>query len=131
MANLKTIICRQCGKAATTSQPKRVFCSKNCFSDYRYQNSPRKNNSEYYRKRMYGLTAARVMEIWQKQKGRCRICNKKMEFNALHIDHCHASGKVRGFLCRSCNSGLGMFRDSPWLLGRAIIYLESSGCHAH
>jgi hypothetical protein len=50
--------------------------------------------------------------------------------NPLHgglcLDHCHTSLGVRGLLCRHCNSGLGMFRDRPDLMLRAIAYLEAA-----
>lgn len=51
----------------------------------------------------------------------CLICGS---VHRLHIDHCHKTGKVRGLLCSNCNTGLGMFRDSPMLLNRASEYLK-------
>ncbi|WP_407664890.1 endonuclease domain-containing protein [Micromonospora tarensis] len=41
------------------------------------------------------------------------------------MDHCHTSKDVRGVLCRTCNTGLGMFRDNTALLQAAVRYLES------
>jgi hypothetical protein len=32
--------------------------------------------------------------------------------------------EVRGLLCSSCNHGLGLFKDSPKLLTKAIKYLS-------
>ena len=40
------------------------------------------------------------------------------------LDHCHISGQFRGFLCHSCNSGLGNFQDDPEVLQKAITYLN-------
>ncbi len=37
-------------------------------------------------------------------------------FSATHLDHDHASGRVRGVLCFLCKVALGHFRDSPSLL---------------
>jgi len=63
-----------------------------------------------------------VAAIEQEQKGRCVICQEELP---LCIDHDHETGKVRGLLCRLCNAGIGMLRESPEVLRRAIAYLES------
>ena len=52
----------------------------------------------------------------------CPICNKIMKTKAL--DHCHKTGKIRGFICRKCNSGLGFLYDDKEILLRAIKWLE-------
>lgn len=58
----------------------------------------------------------------QKQKY-CNICGKEDE---LHIDHCHTTGKVRGMLCRLCNSALGVFGDNIEGLQKALEYLKNA-----
>lgn len=45
----------------------------------------------------------------------------------MTVDHDHETGAVRGVLCRSCNLGLGHFRDDVSLFMKAIAYLHSSG----
>lgn len=57
------------------------------------------------------------------QGGRCAICGEKPSGLRLHIDHDHATGRRRGLLCGSCNKGLGLFRDDPDRLLRAVWYL--------
>lgn len=57
-----------------------------------------------------------------KQKGLCAICHKKMI--KVNIDHCHATGKVRGLLCPECNRGLGLFYDDANRLISAAEYLK-------
>lgn len=42
----------------------------------------------------------------------------------LAIDHSHASGQLRGFLCGNCNRALGLADDSPELLRKMADYLE-------
>jgi recombination endonuclease VII len=44
----------------------------------------------------------------------CRLC----------LDHCHATNKVRGWLCARCNTSLGRMEDSPELLQSMITYLK-------
>ena len=73
-------------------------------------------------------------KMLEKNKNVCSICknpnttraNNKNSIKGLSIDHCHATGKVRGLLCCACNSGLGYFKDSTELLLSAIVYLK---CH--
>lgn len=51
----------------------------------------------------------------------CEICGCNKATSC--IDHCHKTNKIRGSLCRTCNIGLGMFKDSQNLLQAAIDYL--------
>ena len=44
----------------------------------------------------------------------------------MHIDHCHATGMVRGVLCFNCNAALGHVRDSQERLQKLIFYLDKS-----
>lgn len=68
----------------------------------------------------------------QFQDNKCAICSntetvidaRRDRVRKLAIDHDHATGKVRGLLCSSCNNGLGRFKDSPELLKKAVEYLE-------
>lgn len=55
----------------------------------------------------------------------CELCGGPPNGRgSLCLDHCHASGKFRGWLCSRCNTGLGIFRDSTELLYRAAAYLD-------
>lgn len=59
-------------------------------------------------------------------KDKCDICEQDFPSSkAKHIDHCHATGKVRGMLCRECNHGLGVFKDSEDIMLKAIKYLKN------
>jgi hypothetical protein len=39
------------------------------------------------------------------------------------IDHDHVTGQVRGLLCGSCNSGIGLLRDDPGVIKAAARYV--------
>ena len=56
----------------------------------------------------------------------CAICGMTEAAlgKRLSLDHCHASGSIRGLLCTPCNLGLGLFRDRPELLLAAATYLS-------
>jgi len=56
------------------------------------------------------------------QQGRCGICGAEEE---LFTDHSYRTDKTRGLLCRQHNAALGMFKDSPTLLKRALAYLQN------
>ena len=75
----------------------------------------------------FGLTPENYDAILTAQKGVCAICGvDKPSAHRQHfyVDHCHTTGKIRGLLCGSCNTGLGHFKDNPDLLTTAISYLE-------
>lgn len=57
------------------------------------------------------------------QNGVCKIC-KQTSSQTLAVDHDHNTGKIRGLLCKSCNTGLGLFEDSIERLKNAIEYLS-------
>lgn len=71
----------------------------------------------------YGLTLESYAEMARRQDHKCAICRELVEGN-LHVDHCHASGRVRGLLCGACNTSIGSFADDPARLRRAADYLE-------
>jgi len=78
-----------------------------------------------HRRREYGLTEEQYNYMVSSQNNMCAICNKPSH-KTLHIDHDHVTGKVRGLLCSSCNTGIGFFKDDISLLNNAIDYLAKS-----
>ena len=71
--------------------------------------------------------------LWEKNKPeyepfKCPICSKTTIpglTSKIVLDHDHDTGEVRGWICDSCNTGLGRFKDSVDLLKKAIDYLET------
>ena len=58
----------------------------------------------------------------------CDICKRKPrgKRKELHFDHCHTTGKFRGWLCHGCNTSLGHASDDPNILRAMAEYLEKS-----
>lgn len=72
----------------------------------------------------YGLSLEQFEEMVRACKGRCELCGSVPTRRVLSVDHDHATNEVRGLLCEPCNRGLGLFRDSPDVMRKAIAYLE-------
>ena len=56
----------------------------------------------------------------------CEICGRTFS-DIPQWDHNHATGAFRGWLCGSCNRGLGLLGDSPDTVRAALHYLLSRG----
>ena len=54
--------------------------------------------------------------------GKCECCNQKK--GKLTHDHDHKTLTFRGFLCKTCNVGLGNLEDTLEGVLRAAVYLE-------
>jgi hypothetical protein len=65
-----------------------------------------------------------VKEIFE-----CPICGKVTiagVTSKVVLNHDHQTGKPSGWICDSCNTGLGRFKDDPEVLRSAIEYLEEA-----
>lgn len=80
----------------------------------------------YHRRHAHGTDGVAELNA---QGGVCAICKTSLSLNSRStcVDHCHASGLVRGVLCSRCNNLLGMAKDDVRVLRAAIDYLESTG----
>jgi len=81
----------------------------------------------YFLKYHYNLTMEDKQKMIQSQNNKCAICGNLFEnSNNTCVDHIEIDGiiRVRGILCRSCNTMLGYAKDSILLLKSAINYLE-------
>lgn len=84
---------------------------------------PSKHRSYFY-KRQYGMTLDDVRQMLEDQGFACAICQRELNEDTKHVDHCHKTGYVRGLLCARCNLGLGKLGDNIEGLKKALAYLE-------
>jgi hypothetical protein len=73
----------------------------------------------------YGLTAEAYLLFLSKQKYRCAVCDLKFTSpSQTQVDHCHATGFIRGILCTGCNHALGNVADRIEVLTKMIEYIR-------
>jgi hypothetical protein len=77
----------------------------------------------------FGITPEDYDRMLASQGGGCAICGTTVPRGQgrFHVDHDHATGRVRGLLCNNHNVGLGAFDDSIANLQAAIEYLRRHG----
>jgi hypothetical protein len=75
-------------------------------------------------RRTFGFSIAGYAALLADQTGGCAICGRPPGKSALHVDHDHETGAIRGLLCVGCNNALGQFKDNAELLQRAAAYLN-------
>jgi hypothetical protein len=80
-------------------------------------------NANFLRIRRDGIDTATFDKMITSQAGLCALCGSAP---AVHLDHVHSTGAIRGVLCFSCNRGLGKFGDDPAVIRRAAEYLTRS-----
>lgn len=113
--------CKWCEKEFSPLAPSQHYCSEHCRKDGR--------RDTYYRN-VYGIGLKECKAMLDKQGDVCAICKQsgfKMHKNkehGLNLDHCHNTGKIRGWLCDNCNRALGLFKDNVEVMKTAIEYLE-------
>jgi len=99
------------------------------------EESLREYASEKSRKCMFkkfGLTLEEGYAKLKEQNSQCKICDRTISLDRSAqrnekavLDHCHLTGKFRGFLCHKCNVAIGHLGDSPELVKKALDYLSS------
>lgn len=114
---------RQCATARRNERMSRSSRSKRVLGP---PLSPAETDRRWRLKTKYGLTAQAYDALLHSQRGLCAICNEAPSgARRLAVDHDHETGEVRGLLCMSCNTGIGLFRDRSDLLLSATRYLSA------
>lgn len=121
-------ICNICHKLINTAEFAKNQNAKN-------NRSVRRPSCKKCRKQLEGVDAKRtVKNKWLKNKPmneafKCPICLKRTIAgitSKVVLEHNHRSGKVRGWVCDSCNTGIGRFKDDTKILKRAIKFIEQN-----
>jgi len=74
-------------------------------------------------KMKYNITLEDFNRMLEEQNSCCGICGEKF-LDIPCVDHDHMTEKIRGLLCRKCNSGMGGLKDDPILLFRALEWIK-------
>lgn len=121
-------ICNICHKLKNTTEFAKNQNAKN-------NRSVRRPSCKGCRKQLEGVDVSKAEKNkWLKSKPvdepfECPICSKRTIASITSkvvLEHDHRSGKVRGWVCDSCNTGIGRFKDDKKLLTRAIKFIELS-----
>lgn len=75
-------------------------------------------------KYVYGITEDDYSAMESACGGVCETCGSLGDGDYLCVDHCHATGIIRGLLCRKCNAALGLVNDSLATLNAMVSYLS-------
>lgn len=135
--------CRQCAVSFQPSCGGNIYCA-GCVKEVRRKShadgqrawrakDPARHAviKEAWDLKKYGLTRACYDVMLASQGGVCAICATETpggrgKIRSFVVDHCHISGVVRGLLCHTCNTAIGLLKDDPKIVAKAVAYLERS-----
>jgi hypothetical protein len=129
---MPTKICTKCGieKDIENFYPRKGYKDghdswcRDCHLEVSRDPMQKRKKNEWRMKRLYNLTLEEIDNMLILQEHKCVICHKSLHETYRCIDHDHKTGKVRGILCRSCNTMLGQVCEDVQVLKDAITYLE-------
>jgi hypothetical protein len=103
--------CSSCGKAANQA--------------YNRTEAAKRSSRDGRLRTRFGVSVEDYEAMLLLQGALCAICRRpEPDGRRLSVDHCHKTGKVRGLLCFSCNTGLGKLGDDVGRLLACVRYLE-------
>jgi hypothetical protein len=117
--------CKECACCGSEDKTSTQYYCKSCNNDIYSKGGHLKQWLSRITVR-YELTKEEAIDLYDQPE--CDICEVELTndrtLTGRCIDHDHDTDKVRGVLCKNCNTGLGMFKDSALVLTKAIKYLQ-------
>lgn len=100
--------------------------------DYLNRYCPAKQRAKAL-KQKYGITTEQYEKMLAAQHQGCKICGISSEEHGrfLSVDHCHTTGKIRGLLCHSCNTAIGLLKENLGNFRKAMQYLSAAQGSLH
>lgn len=132
--------CSECMTKAQLAREKRLAVLQTdpvAWAEYRERINARNKASrrahpdrhrEYELRKRHGITNADYERMSDEQGGVCAACggtDKEKGHGYLHVDHDHATGRVRALLCQGCNKALGYLREDPERIGKLAVYAST------
>jgi hypothetical protein len=136
---MDTKVCTKCGvekplsefARRKNSEPSLKSACKECHRErargyWKIKPLPKEVQRERNLRKSFGIGVEEYNKLLKAQGGSCAICGTYACASGRNfaVDHDHKTGKVRGLLCKFCNTALGQFQDSRDYLLNAIEYLE-------
>lgn len=72
-----------------------------------------------------------ILRLWAEAGGVCQLSGILFrEGNGYDpvLDHCHFTGKLRGFICRRFNTAIGMLKEEIELAEKLLVYIKAHTC---
>lgn len=112
-------------------------CARTARNNYQRKYNPEwiknklKKDPQYARRKNlwknYKITIEQFNNMLLSQGGCCAVCKgPPMGKGQFHVDHDHATNKIRGLLCHKCNVALGMVNDSVDHLSSLMGYVRAN-----
>ncbi len=126
MSNIVKIRCTICDEVKDEDE---FYNKSNSFlgKDRRCKPCSIERRHEYHLMSEYNLTVEEYENMLNEQEGTCanEACNYGLDDDhKLYVDHCHATGTVRGLLCHWCNSAEGYLKSSPEVAQGLLNYMK-------
>jgi hypothetical protein len=106
------------------------LCSKH-YGDLRRSKAKPELKKQWYAKASDWKRNKQEKLMGRARPSHCELCNQhgiggiaSKPDSGIVFDHCHITGKSRGWICDRCNKTLGMVQDNKELLAKMITYLE-------